>query len=71
LNKGVFLEKNTQKSPYFEEIKLEVAIFRQSVPVGRQTMQEKIPLSCPMFFWDFFLFVAKLPIIHRKMQKKW
>ncbi len=71
--KGFFvLGGNTQKWPYFQEIKLEVAIFRQWVPVGRQNYAEKnITVLSSVLFRIFFWFVAKSPIIHRKMQKKW
>jgi len=34
-------------------------------------MQKKILRSCPVLFLGIFWFVAKLPIIQRKMQKKW
>ncbi len=33
---GHFLRKNYKKSPYFEEKKSHVAIFRQWVPIGHQ-----------------------------------
>lgn len=47
--KGLLLEKNDPKSPYFKEKLLEFTIFRLSVPISHQTMARSL------FFCYFFL----------------